>query len=456
MASAVEDRQVDVVVVGAGMAGSSAAMAAARAGARVALLEKHEQAGGSAVLSVGMFWTAPSIEAYQRRIPRGDVDLARRVIAEHREALEEIRALGVQVADKVTEGIMTFGIGWSIDVQHALHRTREQVIAGGGSIATSTTAVDLLRDNPRTIGGVLARESSGAWVRYRAAATVLATGGFQGSPEMLERYVGPHGGLLVLRSNRGSVGDGFRLATSVGAAATSGMGTFYGHLLPYPMTKFETEDFTPLTQYYSDKTLLVNLRGERFCDETLGDEILNQAVTAEPGARAVMIFDNEVRSRHAVAESFPGLGAIDRFALARGAGGRTAEASTITELVDRVTTWGLDGEALARTVRRYKISVQSGGGVLDGVPVSSAARAPAAAPHYALMVQPSVTFTLGGVRIDTDARALDHDGLPIDGLHVAGSDIGGLSNQGYAGGLAPAYITGRWAGAAAARRSLQN
>ncbi|NDZ81608.1 FAD-binding protein, partial [Streptomyces sp. SID10853] len=72
-------------------------------------------------------------------------------------------------------------------------------------------------------------------------------------------------------------------------------------------------------------------------------------------------------------------------------------------------------------------------------------------PFHALMVQPSVTFTFGGVRIDDQARALDADGRPVPGLHAAGADIGGLSNHGYAGGLAPAYITGRRAGHSAAR-----
>jgi succinate dehydrogenase/fumarate reductase flavoprotein subunit len=450
MTSTTRSEAYDVVVVGAGMAGSSAALTATRRGSRVALLEKQEEPGGSAALAVGMFWTAPSIEAYERRIPRGDVALARRVVMDHRKALEEIRALGVQVADTVTRDIMTFGIGWSIDVLALLRLARAETVAAGGTVVTGSTAVELLCDGGGKVTGVLAREGAGELVRYEAAATVLATGGFQGSPEMLERYVGTQADRLVLRSNPGSVGDGFRLATSAGAGATAGMGTYYGHLLPYPMVSFGPGDFTPMTQYYSNATVLVNLRGERFCDETLGDEILNQALTRQPEARGVMLFDQRVRSTRAVAESFPGLGAIDRFELARRAGGRSTEAVSLDELVATVASWGVDAEALARTVQRYTAVAEGGGGMCDGVPVSPAARPPVTAPFYGLVVQPSVTFTLGGVRIDTDARALDHDGRPIAGLHVAGSDIGGFSNEGYAGGLAPAWITGRWAGIAAA------
>ncbi|WP_232333514.1 FAD-binding protein [Rhodococcus sp. p52] len=71
------------------------------------------------------------------------------------------------------------------------------------------------------------------------------------------------------------------------------------------------------------------------------------------------------------------------------------------------------------------------------------------------MVQPSITFTFGGVAIDTDAQVLGHDGTPLPDLFAAGADAGGLSRYGYVGGLAPAFITGRWAGRHAARLALR-
>lgn len=69
-------------------------------------------------------------------------------------------------------------------------------------------------------------------------------------------------------------------------------------------------------------------------------------------------------------------------------------------------------------------------------------------PIYALEVQPAITFTYGGLRTDTNGRVLDHD-VRVDGLWAAGVDAGGLSNWTYAGGLAPAFITGRRAAASA-------
>jgi succinate dehydrogenase/fumarate reductase flavoprotein subunit len=72
-------------------------------------------------------------------------------------------------------------------------------------------------------------------------------------------------------------------------------------------------------------------------------------------------------------------------------------------------------------------------------------------PYYALEVQPTITFTLGGIAIDHNTSVMNSAGEGIPGLYAAGADLGGFSNYGYAGGLAPAHITGTIAGGNAAR-----
>lgn len=448
-----ETRKVDVVVVGSGVSGSSAAMTAARTGAKVAMLEKSESFGGSAALSAGMFWTAPTVEAYEARIPLGNLELGTRVVGDYRDALAELRASGVRVADEPKQDIMTFGIGYSTDIHAILAWCREEVVSAAGQVRTNSPVIELLYDGGR-VTGVVAREDGDRLVRYEAKAVILATGGFQGARDELTRHIGPNADRLVLRSNPGSVGDGLRLARSAGAGGTTAMSTFYGHLLPYPVDRFRSEDYLPYSQYYSGSTVLVNLLGERFTDETEGDELLNQAVTFQPQARGVLIFDEHVRSTEATEEPFPGLGATDRFATAVEAGGTYAVADTLPALLDQVAAWGIDRYNLGRTLDAYTDAVASGGGVARGIKVSGTARAPQQGPFYALMVQPSITFTFGGVRTNTGGEALDDDGRPIPGLYAAGADIGGLSNYGYAGGLAPGYITGRWAGRSASRKAV--
>lgn len=447
---------MDVVVVGSGVSGSAAAMTAARRGAKVALLEKQPTFGGSAALSAGMFWTAPSMDAYRKRIPLGNVDLGSRLVDDYEDALAELRAAGVRVAAEPKRDIMTFGIGYSTDIHAILAWCRDQVIAAGGETTAGAAVTELLQDDGGAVTGVLVRTADGRQIRYDAAAVVLASGGFQGDRAELTRSIGPNADRLVLRSNPGSVGDGLRLARAAGTGGTTAMSTFYGHLLPYPVGSFEAAHYLPYSQYYSGSTVLVNLQGKRFADETDGDELLNQAVTFQPQARGILIFDEFVRSTEVLEEPFPGLGSIDRLGIAIEAGGQHAVAQTLPELVELVAGWGVDSDQLAGTLDRYAEVARQGGGTADGVPVSASARAPQDGPFYALMVQPSITFTFGGIRTNAKGEALDHDGAAVPGLYAAGADIGGLSNYGYAGGLAPGYITGRWAGDSAAGRAAKS
>ncbi len=451
-ASVDETRHMDVVVVGSGISGSAAAMTAARQGARVALLEKQPSFGGSAALSAGMFWTAPTSDAYRARIPLGNHELGARLVGDYEGALAELRASGARVAAEPKRNIMTFGIGYSTDIHAILEWCRQEVRLAGGETLTGMTVVELTYDGG-SVTGVTARDADGRVIRFDAPAVVLTTGGFQGARDELTRHIGPNADRLLLRSNPGSVGDGLRLARAAGSGGTTAMSTFYGHLLPYPVRRFEAEDYLPYSQYYSGSTVMVNLRGERFTDETKGDELLNQDVTFQPEARGILIFDEHVRTTEVIQEPFPGLGSIDRFAIAVDAGGTHAEAQTLDELVRKIAAWGVDQDNLSGTLKQYDAVAGQGGGTALGVPVSPAARPPRTGPFYALMVQPSITFTFGGVRTNSNGEALDHDDRPIPGLFAAGADIGGLSNYGYAGGLAPGYITGRWAGRAAAQRA---
>lgn len=105
------------------------------------------------------------------------------------------------------------------------------------------------------MGAVICRDfAEGKEPQYfevKAKVVVLATGGFQGSPSLTSRYLGQGGDNIFVRSNPGSVGDGLKLASSVGAETSRGMNTYYGHLLAAPLRAEEVDpkDFLPLAQY---------------------------------------------------------------------------------------------------------------------------------------------------------------------------------------------------------------
>jgi succinate dehydrogenase/fumarate reductase flavoprotein subunit len=241
---------------------------------------------------------------------------------------------------------------------------------------------------------------------------------------------------MLVRSNPGSTGDGFRLAASAGAAASRGLGGFYGHLVPDPLTAFEPEHYLPLTQYHSRYSILVDFRGRRFADESLGDEVSNQVVLRLPGARAVLLCDEAVRREHVIGPPYPHGQVIDRFAVARSLGARLASADTIEGLIDAVAAWGVDPVGLARTLDAYV-----NGGAQDA-PLPAMPRPLVEPPFHAVQVQPTITFPLGGVRVDSWGRVLDRDGGVVEGLYCAGGDAGGLQGPRYVAGLALGLVFG--------------
>src|SRR5437763_10447167 len=130
--------RADVLVVGGGMGGLAAATAAAEAGAQVVVVDKGSRPGGSAAISVGMFWAPPDFQSLRARVPLGDPALGRAFVEAYPSAVEQIRSMGIRVGKQV-QGGMTNGIGYSIDVL-ALVSHEEAGIAKDGGRDNSETA----------------------------------------------------------------------------------------------------------------------------------------------------------------------------------------------------------------------------------------------------------------------------------------------------------------------------
>jgi succinate dehydrogenase/fumarate reductase flavoprotein subunit len=330
-------------------------------------------------------------------------------------AVERVRDAGVAVSERWT-GQMGFGVAHHVDIAALLERWRAML---AGAVLTRTAVRELVVDAEGAVrGAVLTRN-----LEVAAPAVLLATGGFEGDGELVSRLIGPGAERMPVRSNPGSVGDGLRLGQAVGASLSGALHRFYGHLIPYRLERFEPADFLPLTQYHSAHSILVNVHGRRFTDESRGDETSNQAVLREPESRAILICDERVRREHAVGPPYPHGQVIDRFAAAADAGGRLATAATVAELAACAGEWGVDVATLERTL-------EEAGDTL---------REP---PFHALAVAPCITFTFGGLRTDPDGRVLDRDGRWVRNLYAAGADAGGLQGPGYVGGLALGLVFG--------------
>lgn len=447
MTSVVERLAVDLLVVGAGMAGLCAGAAAAEAGARVGVVEKLSEVGGSAALSAGILWTARDFAELHERMPDADADMGRALTSDFDGAVEWVRATGTEMFGPIDGPYFGFGRGWQIDTAGLFRRCVRSIEGSGGWIVRDTSARRLLSDDGGSVRGVETYGPDGS-LEVDAPAVLLATGGFQGDPALVAAFIGPHADRMLVRSNPGSVGDGFRMARDAGAGASRSLGGFYGHLMPSPIKDYGERHFLPLTQYHSIYLLLVDRDGRRFIDESRGDEYSNQAVLGLPDQRAVLLADDAMRERYVVTAPYPRGEVVDRFAEAAGAGARYAVRPDLESLIAAVAGWGVPAENLRRTLEGHARAARGEEVELDA-PMPRHPAALQTPPFHALEVQPAITFTLGGIRTDDEGRVLSRDGRQVAGLHAAGADAGGAYHVGYGGGLALGLVFGRRAARAA-------
>jgi succinate dehydrogenase/fumarate reductase flavoprotein subunit len=435
-----------LLVLGGGMAGLAAAAAAASAGARVTVVEKRGTLGGSASMSAGIVWTAPDFQTLRQVVPGGDAALGQALIDGFWPAVDWIRSTGVPVSER-WEGQMGFGSAVRVDVKGLLAAWQRQVESGGGLVMLRSAARKLLTDESGRVGAAEVTTPAGPR-ELRADAVLLATGGFQGDTELLATFVGARADSLLVRSNPGSVGDGFRLGRDVGASASRGMSGFYGHLVPSPLAELREDQYLMLTQYYSNHCLLVNRLGQRFTDESLGDEVSNQATLRQPDSKAVLICDERIHTTFAATAPYPHGQVVDRIEAAKAAGGRHASTPTKEELLEAVAGWGVPPLALAKTLDQWTAAAAGDEFALE-IPRAVRPEPINHPPFHALEVQPAITFTFGGLRVDPDGHVLNRDGAPVPGLFAAGADAGGLQDLRYVGGLALGLVFGPRAARAA-------
>jgi succinate dehydrogenase/fumarate reductase flavoprotein subunit len=428
------DSSVDLLVVGGGMAGLTAAASAARQGASVVLVEKGEEVGGSAAYA-GFVWTAPDSDVMAAINPGGDPVLRARVVEDHADGLDWVRSLGVEVRDPVT--VLGYGRGSQVDMANYLLAC-ERLVRERGEVLVRTHTRHLLLDDGRVTGAEVV-DAGGSVRSIHARSTVLATGGFGGDPELRERHIHRLARDLPLRANRNSTGDGLRLGTEAGAAFAGEGAGFYGHLIPSNVGYGNPYEFTDLTFYHSEHGVLLNLEGRRFCDETAGDHLSTLAVLDQPEARALLVTDQRVHDEWMLKPYVKGAETLDKFALAYKRGARAAVAEDVDELEALPEEWGYPGAASRDTMHAFNRGCQAG--ELDPPRAHDAAPL-VTPPYYVIEVIPAITFTFGGLRIDGDARVLEEDGRPVPGLLAAGADAGGVFHRAYAGGLAAALAFG--------------
>jgi succinate dehydrogenase/fumarate reductase flavoprotein subunit len=474
---------VDVLVVGFGVAGASAAIAAHDAGATVAVVEKTPAGGGNCLYSGGFLFDVEEPVAVEHldALCFGKTDRA--VLRAFADGLHGIPgwldSLGGR-ADPVDPtafgGMLPSWPGFP----GAGHVSYRQFVAPEGSrpgpalwhtlaravadrgipVAGSSPVVELLVEDGAVCGAVIetgtggavtagdygrALTAGGSRARVRAAAVVLASGGFEYDAELCDTYLPLP---VVPVGHSGNTGDTVRLAAAAGASLWH-MSAFFGWF------SFRHPDFAAAftLDVHAPSFLYVDGDGRRFADET-GWEVHDKVRSAttylprrpnRPRLPGWIVFDEAARLAgplHGIVGTPNDYGwSVDNAAeLAAGwiaAGDTPAELAAATRL---------DADVLSDTLTRYAASVAAGRDDEFGrAPATLAALEP---PLYAIQMWAGLATASGGPRRDVGARVTGAGGAPIPGLFAAGgagSIWGHLTEHG--GGLSDAIVFGRIAGA---------
>src|SRR5215211_7477117 len=424
-----------VVIAGGGLAGLTAALRVAQLGARVTLLEKGANLGGSFVYSSGYMWSYADLPTFRREAPGGDVALQRLILECLGSCLTWLEGAGGTLLTRETGNPITFGARF--DPERTIAALVQRVEASGGEILTNHAFEALLEDDAGRVTGVLA-QSSGGERQYDADAVILASGGFASDPDLVGRHIIGGAGRILVRAHPRSTGEGFRAALHKGALASAGLDEFYGRNLPAPPAEFPPEQFVEVSQLYGRYAVAINARGERYADEGAdwSETALTRATARQSGLYAYYILDAaglEGRVRERAAK--------EMVETARRTGGTVIEAASLTELADKL---GVPCEAFLRTLKEYNAAIAAD--EAPSPPRSGPAVPLRVPPFVAVKVAPSITHTVGGLSVDAGCRVLrETDERPIPGLYAAGVEIGGVSVGGYTSGLASALVFGKTA-----------
>jgi succinate dehydrogenase/fumarate reductase flavoprotein subunit len=431
----------DVIVAGAGIGGLVAARTAQEAGADVILLEKSPTIGGSAAVSGGSAWCAADLDAWLSVQPGADPALGQALIKGYFEGIEWLPGQDVVIErqdDAVTYKFRRVVYNFLPDARFAMEKLAQNIGDSGGQILLRTGLRSLSVKADGRIGGVTAMGPDGI-VDLEAGSVILATGGFQASPDLRARYFGRWSDRMILRGNAYSTGEGFRAALAAGSGTAGPFSRFYGHMVPAPPAEIGLHNYAQVKPDFSEYAVFVNLDGERFDDEFLGDEVTVHATVHQPEALCFLIFDASTPLKE------------DRLRNIRDAGGEILEEPSLEALAGEMADrWGVRRERLMATLHGYNKAAHSGDASPLPVVRSGGLEPIDNPPFYAIRLLPGITFTYGGTRVNRRAQVLDTAGQVLPGLFAAGADAGGIYTRGYTGGLSIGLAYGRIAGNEAA------
>ena len=426
----------DIVIIGAGGAGMTAAIMAQQAGVNFVILEKMPYVGGNTTKATGGMNAAEThyqkeqgiedskalfaADTMQGGHALNDPQLVATLANSSSDAIDWLDSIGAELPK------ISFSGGASVNRIHApedgsgvgnylVDRFSAKLAELGVEVMLNTTATELLVDQDGAICGVAAEGPDTDYV-FNCKAVILACGGFGANLDMIAEYRPDLAGTVTTNAP-GATGDGLIMAQKLGADLVD-----IEQIQLHPTVEQSTSMLIT-ESVRGDGAILVNQKGERFTNELLTRDAVSAAELAQEGQYAYIIFDQQLRDN---------LKAIEKYVKAE----LTVQSDTIEGLAEQLE---IDPEVLAKTLADWNEAVKNQRDPLFGRTTGMNADL-TTPPYYAIKIAPGIHHTMGGVKIDTSAQVIDTEGKAIPGLFAAGEVTGGVHGGNRLGGNAVADI----------------
>jgi len=443
------DIDTDVVIVGAGGAGLSAALTASQGGLKVVLLEKDVTVGGTTRFAEGVF----AVESEMQR--RNWVDLTKDQV--FKQEMQEtrwgtnaslIRRFHNESA-KIIDWLLDLGVKFrgpesnffgNNPTWHLVDGMARSLISNFQAKVTADKNITLMLETPGmelitkngAVVGVVAENEDGKFNINAKHGVIIATGGFADSPEMIKKHVGLENVSVVVGLKR--TGDGINMAMAAGAV-TEGLGLMHNLAVKKVAQGGNAIAELPLSMLANQpRNVWINSNGERFCDEWIAFDFASGSNAIKRENAVWSIFDENLRNYYMTKGTDAGIGVIGEAMtkmtnfdeLWNNAVKANDPYIVKGSLKDIAAKSGIPYEALQKTMNDYNANAAKNIDPDFAKDRQWLQQFDLSKPLYAIRMEEIAMTTLGGIRVNKELQALDKDLKPIPGLYVTGNDVGGL------------------------------